>query len=206
MKATIFQKIIILLIIVVMICSIIEERNENFNNIEHFKEVDMSKKDKLLPDCKCFNNIKKTDSLNTPVAVNIPLQDEHTFNTLMNVNKSNNIKAHSKYCFPIKKFLYDGVWDSHIKNIDKTIPEKQKQHWTINKGVHIDGLYCGDKLLVLPEKKLNMNESIIQPNDCNQHFPSICEVSDQVKECCNKTNHGCDIIRLNCGSHTINGI
>ena len=61
------------------------------------------------------------------------------------------MKITGKYCFPIEKYLYDGVWNGIKNNITQ---KKQTINWNLTKHKHVDDIYCGDKLLMLPQKKM----------------------------------------------------
>ena len=196
-----FNLFIIVIIAVVLICNIV---SIHIDTKEKF-QTSNNKIDNSNCDCDCYNMIRKDNKLMTPVSCNIPNDNPPVFYTGLNVPHKK-MKITGKYCFPIEKFTYDGVWDNSIINNNEVIPEQQKRKWFITHNKPIENVYCGDKLLILPEKKLKQGEEVCQKSNCNQYYPSIQEVDEGLKKCCNKTKLGCDVIEMNCGSYTINGV
>ena len=125
---------------------------------EFFKNKDKEEQDRLLEgECENMNSENK---LYTPTAVNVPFIDHYpkpdppVFTTGGNYEDKPADKITGKYCFPIEKFMYDGIWNSHVTNCDKSTPEKQVRNWDFPNHNPNNGVYCGDKLLILPEKTL----------------------------------------------------
>jgi hypothetical protein len=138
------------------------------------------------------DNLMTTKLLYTPTAVSIPSHGEQPiFNTLKNVKEpSDKMKFKGKYCFPIEKLMYDGVWDSSVIDMDTTNPEKQQRNWISPNYKPTNGLYCGDQLLQLPEKMLKMGDEIITSDNTEKYYPTPGEVAEKVRGC--TQIHTCD--------------
>lgn len=138
------------------------------------------------------DNLMTKKLLYTPTAVSIPSKGEQPiFNTLKNVKEpSDKMKFKGKYCFPIEKLMYDGVWDSSVVDIDTTNPEKQQRNWISPNYKPTNGLYCGDQLLQLPEKMLKMGDEIITSDNTEKYYPTPGEVAEKVRGC--TQIHTCD--------------
>lgn len=163
---------------------------ENYNNLNNIKT-----------DCDCYDSINHKDKLITPSAINIPI-DNTIFNTRHNIEQKNKMKITGKYCFPIEKYLYDGVWNSNIKNDSN----KQTIKWDIPNNKQIEDIYCGDKLLILPEKQMKQGDVIIQKGNCNEFYPSIYQINERLHDKCHKRNIYSDVKKTTLDEYTINGL
>ena len=73
----------------------------------------------------------KIDSLNVIVAPNLPVDENHKFRTGFNaLDKFDKLSPklaanHGKFCFPIVRFKYDGIWT----DVDHNSKDYQKQDW-----------------------------------------------------------------------------
>ena len=170
----------------------------NKKNIEKYNNSDSL--NKIKTECDCYDSINRKDKLFTPCAVNIPIDDTR-FNTSHNIESNNKMTITGKYCFPIEKFLYDGVWNGSAHNINDT-PNKQTLQWNISNNKEIEDIYCGDKLLILPEKRMLPGDVVIgKDNTCDVKFPHFQETEE-----CHKRSICDDIKKTTLGEYTINGL
>ena len=119
------------------------------NHVETFATNKCKEKEEL------YNKL-----LTTPVAVNIPTPEyDNTFyvGDILNDNQGKiNINSNGSYCFPIKQFKYDNVWNG----IKKTKNDIQHINWNLNKTDILDNVYCSNKMISKPEKELEPGEYI----------------------------------------------
>ena len=183
-------KVIIIFIVLMLILylSSLKISKQKFLNRENFNNNIIEQKKESLKeiDGEC-KNIYTLKELCTPTSVNIPTSDYNiktpVFNTCKNYSEKVINELKGKYCFPIEKLMYDGLWDSNIKDFNKNYPEKQQRQWTMSDKVKTHGLYCGDQLLKLPEKTLCVGDEVISSNDCAKFYPKPSEVEEKIKEC-----------------------
>ena len=113
--------------------------------------------------------------LTTPVAVNTPFDEfEKTFFIgITDKAEKEDFKITGKYCFPKEKLLYDGIWSSNKVSNDGF----ETMLWSMPDNKPIDGVYCGDKFLDLPEKPLAPDDIIFEPDACEKYFPAATNTS-----------------------------
>ncbi len=127
--------------------------NNILGNNEHFKNND----DKLIDNDEC----KKTDennlkTLNFQTATNIPLSPNYYKNFIGSVYIDDRKKESAfdselqkgKYCMGKPKLLYDGIWESNIKND----APYETETWNLTDGNLVDGYYCSDKMVEVNHK------------------------------------------------------
>ena len=184
--ASTFKNIILLTILILLIVYIftlnirtVKNNTQGLLNMENFNtEVD-----------GMCGNIMKKKTLYTPTSVNIPFIDQDPspespiFNTLKNYANKKNMKFTGKYCFPIEKLMYDGIWDSNVVDINNSADEKQQRNWDLPNFKPMDGLYCGNQLLKLPEKNLKIGDEIITKDNCDKYYPPPSIVEEKVRAC-----------------------
>jgi len=202
MKQNILHKTIIVVIICLLLSHIMSVKVYKKN--EYFRNKSNNGLNNIKTNCDCYDSINNKDKLFTPCAVNIPL-DKTIFNTGDNIKQPNKMKITGKYCFPIEKFAYDGIWNGEKENINDT-PNKQTLNWSLPLNKQIEGVYCGDKLLMMPEKSMKQGDVVIQKGSCNEFYPSICQVSERLQDKCNKNSIFSDVIKTTLDKYTINGL
>ena len=191
-------------IIIVIICFLLSHimSVKIYNKNEHFKtNKDLNS---IPTNCDCFDSINHKDKLFTPVAVNIPI-DNTVFNTGDNIKTDNSMNVTGKYCFPIEKYIYDGIWNSNKKNIDD-IPDKQTINWNLPTNKQIENIYCSDKFLTLPEKHMEPGDIIYNNNMYDKLNPSRHQVCERLDRQCNINNLSSDVIKTTLSKYTINGL
>ena len=161
MKVLLTSLILILLIAYLMCCVNGINGLGNLNNafVENFNANDKENCD------------SKIDSLNVIVAPNVPVDENQKFRTGFNADKFDKLSPklaanHGKFCFPIVRFKYDGIWT----DVDHNSKVSQKQDWVLPKKntKFVDSQYCTDKFLYLPDKKINPGDVISIPtNNCS---------------------------------------
>ena len=197
------QNIQILVIVLIICFSLAHIMSINvYNKNEYFKNK--SHNSNTQTNCDCYDNINNKDKIYTPVAVNIPV-DNTEFNTLHNIIDDTKMKIKGKYCFPIEKYTYDGVWNNNRKDINK-IPNKQTNEWNLKNIKPIDDIYCANKFLILPEKNLKPGDVVCQKGNCNEFNPSVYQVSERLQDKCKQNNLFIDIMKTTYNYYTINGL
>ena len=83
--------------------------------------------------------------------------------------------------------MYHGIWNSYITNLNKNTPEQQKRNWDMPNYKPSNGIYCGDKLLHLPEKTLDVDDIMISSDHCSKYYPKPHEVEEKIRECTQKS-------------------
>jgi hypothetical protein len=162
-------------------------KNEFFKK-EEFKNTvlnDGGKQDNTEIEGDCYNVLNR-NKLYTTSAVNIPGCNDSTsevFKTCKNYKDNASNVLTGKYCFPIEKLLYDGVWDGNVENINNKSSEEQTRKWTIADSVKTHGLYCGEQLLKLPEKTLGVGDEVILSDECAKFYPKPAEVEEKIRQC-----------------------
>jgi hypothetical protein len=168
----------------ILYISALNTSKQRFLEQEQFKNnIDNDVSKEIEGDCK---NITRPHELYTPTAVNIPSLDNippPLFNTYKNYPDDVKNTLDGKYCFPIEKLMYDGIWDGHVKYINNKVPEKQQRNWKMSDKVKTHGLYCGDQFLKLPDKTLCIGDEVISSDDCAKFYPKPSEVEEKIKEC-----------------------
>ncbi len=179
--------IIFMILMLILYLSALRVSKQRFLKRENFKNsIDNDVSKEIEGDCK---NILKPFELYTPTAVNIPTMDDvsnkslPSFNTYKNYPNDVNNTLDGKYCFPIEKLMYDGIWNDKVKDINNKEPEKQQREWNMSDKVKTNGLYCGDQFLKLPEKTLCVGDEVISSDDCAKFYPKPSEVEEKIKEC-----------------------
>ena len=192
------QKVIIVVIICLLLSHIISVHMYNKHSADIEQYNNSPTLNKINTDCDCYDSISRKDKLFTPTAVNIPI-DNAVFNTKYNIESKDKMKITGKYCFPIEKYLYDGIWDGVKTNINNP-SNKQTLKWDITRNKQIEDIYCGDKLLILPEKRMLPGDVIMNKydNSCNVNFPKPAK--------CRKRKFDDDIKKTTFDKHTINGL
>ena len=122
--------------------------NNVLGNKEHFNNEDKN----LINTDEC----KKTDednlkTLNFQTSTNIPLSPNYYNNFIGSVyiddkktnNELTNDLHNGKYCMKKPKLLYDGIWESNIKNDSPY----ETETWNLTNGNLSDGYYCSDKMI-----------------------------------------------------------
>ena len=196
MKQYNIHKIIIVVIVCLLLSHIISVHmyNKNKANIEKYENSSLNK---INTECDCYDSINHKDKLFTPSAVNIPI-DNAVFNTGHNIESNDKMKITGKYCFPIEKYLYDGVWNGIKNNITQ---KKQTINWNLTKHKHVDDIYCGDKLLMLPQKKMLPGDIIVDKDECAVYRPPFPQ-----SEKCHKEGLCDEVRKTTLGEYTINGL
>ena len=179
--------IIFMILMLILYLSALRVSKQKFLERENFKNsIDNDVSKEIEGDCK---NISKPYEIYTPTAVNLPIPNDiskhshPTFNTYKNYPDEINNTLHGKYCFPIEKLMYDGIWNDKVHNINDKEPEKQQRKWNMSDKVKTHGLYCGDQFLKLPEKTLCVGDEVISSDDCAKFYPKPSEVEEKIKEC-----------------------
>jgi len=203
MKQNVNQNVIQRTIIVILICLLLSHimSVKVYNKREYYKNTS-NELNNTKTECDCLDSINNKDKLYTPCAANIPL-DNTIFNTVDNIIGKDKMKINGKYCFPIEKYAYDGIWNAEKDNIDG-VPNKQSLRWSLPSEKQIEGVYCGDKFLILPEKSLKQGDVIIQDNE--KFYESRCQVSERLQNKCNKNSIFSNIIKTTLNKYTINGL
>lgn len=163
--------LILILLIVYLFCCINGLCTKNLNNdfVENFN----------------INNKENCDSdinnINVIVAPNLPMESNTNYITGFNADKfkklSKNLADNSgKFCFPIIRYKYDGIWT----DVDNNSNNNQKKEWVlpVKDTKFVDSQYCTDKFLHLPNKKINPGDVIMQPSDSciiNNDNPIYCK-------------------------------
>ena len=189
------SNVAVLLILILLACyiAILSDNKEKFMQMKKEQFENNNKEEEyneLEGECK---NMKKNNILYTPTSVNLPFIDHYPkpepqiFNTLKNYEDKPNNKITGKYCFPIEKLMYDGIWESHVTDINEKCPEKQKRNWDMPNYKPCHGLYCGDDVLKLPEKTLNVGDEIITSDNCDKYYPKPHEVKEKIRACTEKS-------------------
>lgn len=171
--------LIIMIALIVYIFSLNIKNKININNTNHISEQFNTD---INGTC---DNLMTKKLLYTPTAVSIPSKGEQpVFNTLKNVKEpSDKMEFKGKYCFPIEKLMYDGIWNSSVKDLNNRDPEKQQRKWSMSDKVKTHGLYCGDQFLKLPEKTLCVGDEVVSSDDCAKFYPKPSEVEEKIREC-----------------------
>lgn len=178
----------------------INNNNEKFKNL-NFKNIPTNKN---TTNCDCYDSINHKDKLITPVAVNIPI-DNAIFNTVHNIPDNNKIKGRGNYCFPIDKYLYDGVWNSKKNNFN-TSPNKQTCKWDLKNKKYTNGMYCANKFIIVPEKNLNPGDVVCSKKYYSELNPSKYQVSERFQDKCIKNNLFTGVMKTTYNYYTINGL
>ena len=116
---------------------------ENFSNLD---ELIVRPED----ECKKIDALSQ-NNLNFQTGTNIPLSSNYYKNFVgsiyidddLNNKNSYNPLGKGKYFLKKNKLLYDGIWDSDIKNDSPY----EIQEWKLTNGDLTDGYYCSNKLL-----------------------------------------------------------
>jgi len=179
--------IIFMVLMLILYLSALRVSKQRFLETENFKNsIDNDVSKEIEGDCK---NISKPFELYTPTAVNIPTGDNlsneslPSFNTYKNYPDKVKNKLDGRYCFPIEKLMYDGIWSSSVKDLNERDPEKQQRKWSMSNKVETHGLYCGDQFLKLPEKTLCVGDEVVSSDDCAKFYPKPSEVEEKIREC-----------------------
>ena len=116
-----------------------------------------------------FGNISDSDKCCVPVVfsspstVSIPANESIPITyTGGNYNKKKELEK-GKYCFPISKLLYDGIWDRNVISFKNGY---QENIWTLPKDPIKESNYYTNKFLHTPEQKFIANENFSK-NDQN---------------------------------------
>tara|TARA_B110000971_G_scaffold197353_1_gene213147 strand:+ start:2377 stop:2979 length:603 start_codon:yes stop_codon:yes gene_type:complete len=200
MKRNIIHTTIIVVIIGVLLSHIMTVKV--YNKREYFNNKD--KLNTSIPECDCLDSINNKDKLYTPCAVNIP-RDNTIYNTYDNIKEDDKMKITGKYCFPIMKFSYDGIWNAEKQNINDT-PNKQTLDWSVSNGPQINDVYCSDKFLIMPEKRMRQGDVIKQVEPDNKFYPSRNQINERLQDKCNKNSIFSNIIKTTLDKYTINGV
>ena len=86
--------------------------------------------------------------------------------------------------------MYDGIWSSNKVSSDGF----ETVLWSMPDNKPIEGVYCGDKFLNLPEKPLAPNDIIFEPDACDKYFPAakntsiLCDQLSNGEVCCSNPN------------------
>ena len=116
---------------------------ENFSNLD---ELIVRPED----ECKKIDALSQ-NTLNFQTGTNIPLSSNYYKNFVGSIYIDDDLKnknsynplGKGKYCLKKNKLLYDGIWDSDIKNDSPY----EIQEWKLTNGDLTDGYYCSNKLL-----------------------------------------------------------
>lgn len=113
--------------------------------------------------------------LTAPIAVNTPFDEfEKTFFTgIIDEPEKDDFKVTGKYCFPKEKLMYDGIWSSNKVSNNSF----ESVIWSMPDNKPIEGIYCGNKFLDLPEKPLAPDDIIFKPDACDKYFPAATNTS-----------------------------
>ena len=179
--------IIFIILMLILYISALNTSKQKFLEKEQFKNsIENNANKEIEGDCK---NILNPMGLITPTAVNIPMIDNNQnipppmFDTYKNYPNEISNKLDGRYCFPIEKLMYDGIWNGHVKNYNNSTPEKQQRFWKMSDRVKTEGLYCGDQFLKLPEKTLCVGDEVVSSDDCAKYYPKPSEVEEKIKKC-----------------------
>lgn len=175
---------ILIFILLIILCGILYVLTIKKKKIkkELYQNNKLCKNNKLSNNCiEIFN---PTKNINIPSAVNIPDKNNNIyFNTGVKNKNNNKYRLNGKYVFPIPKLTYDGVWDNKVYYNKDT----QNRKWYINKNIPSDGLYSGNKYLILPEKTINIGDTIYSPEDnCNKFYPDKNNFKKELNKCSNE--------------------
>ena len=128
---------------------------------------------------KCDSGVENLRVLEAP---NVPVDPRQNYLTGYNANSCDKFTQHmadtsGKFCFPVVRFKYDGIWS----DVDNNSKDFQKKDWILpkHKTKFVDSQYCADKLLMLPELKMNPGDVIVQPTDSciiNKDNPIYCNL------------------------------
>ena len=114
---------------------------EHFSNME---EIIIRPED----ECKKIDELSQ-NTLNFQTSTNIPLSPNYYKNFIGSIyiddddKKQYNPFNKGKHCLKKNKLLYDGIWDSDIKNNSPY----EIQEWKLTNGNLTNGYYCSNKLL-----------------------------------------------------------
>lgn len=163
------SSLILILLIIYLFCCVNGFRNLNNAFVENFNTNDKENCD------------TKLDDLNVIIAPNVPVEHHKKYKTGFNADNFDKLTkkladTSGKFCFPIVRYKYDGIWT----DVDHNSKDFQKQEWVLPKKdtKFVDSQYCADKLLYLPEKKMNPGDVIVQPSDSciiNSDNPIYCK-------------------------------
>jgi hypothetical protein len=192
-------KILIIILIICLLLAHLMSIHLNNKN-EYFKNIPTKKN---TTNCDCYDSINHKDKLITPVAVNIPI-DNAVFNTVHNINDIKTKKS-GNYCFPIEKYLYDGVWNSNKDNINTT-PNKQTCKWDLKNKKHISDIYCANKFIIVPEKNMNPGDVVCSKKTYSELNPSKYQISERLQDKCIQNNLFTGVMKTTYNYYTINGL
>lgn len=143
-----------------------EDNIENFNNNSNNNPAYIKNNNELTGEDCCVPVI-----FSSPSTVSIPDNKGISATFTGGDYESKKKMSKGKYCFPIQKFLYDGIWDRKVQNFNNGF---QKNIWTLPKNKKIEGNYCADKLINLPSKKFIPDQNSLADANYNLNLVMNC--------------------------------
>ena len=149
---------------------------EHFSNME---EIIIRPED----ECKKIDELSQ-NTLNFQTGTNIPLSPNYYKNFIGSVYIDDDDKNpynpfnKGKHCLKKNKLLYDGIWDSDIKNNSPY----ETQEWKLTNGNLTNGYYCSNKLLEVnkPMPKNFIDKSATPPPIPTNYYVYFNDTVDDV--------------------------
>ena len=179
----------VIMIVVIIVCLIIikcfsvfdnilddassspEKFSNKFNDIESFSNLTTDSKyikdnNELTGDGCCIPVI-----FSSPSTVSIPDNKGIAATYTDGDYKIETKEKNGKFCFPIQKLMYDGIWDRKVMNYNNGF---QKNIWTLPIQPKKEGNYCTNKFINVPQKKFIADKNFLGDANSNLNIQMNC--------------------------------